>query len=212
RAGHALGNNLFNRVYQALFGHDFTDIFSGYRVFTRRFAKSFPALSAGFEIETEMSVHASSLRLPVVEIETEYGKRVEGSASKLSTIRDGLRILTMMAMLLKETKPFVFFGLIATALFAAAGALLLPVLADYLATGMVPRFPTFILSMTLLIGAMLSASCGVILDSVSRMRVEQKRIFYLSQAPARGERALFGTDPAEERSAEAPTSPRELRA
>lgn len=212
RAGHALGNNLFNRVYQALFGRDFTDIFSGYRVFTRRFAKSFPALSAGFEIETEMSVHASSLRLPVVEIETEYGKRVEGSASKLSTIRDGLRILTMMAMLLKETKPFVFFGLIATALFAASGALLLPVLADYLATGMVPRFPTFIFSMTLLIGSMLSAACGVILDSVSRMRVEQKRIFYLSQAPARGERALFGTGPADERSAETPPSPRELRA
>lgn len=212
RAGHALGNNLFNRVYQALFGRDFTDIFSGYRVFTRRFAKSFPALSAGFEIETEMSVHASSLRLPVIEIETEYGKRVEGSASKLSTIRDGMRILTMMAMLLKETKPFVFFGLIATALFAASGALLLPVLADYITTGMVPRFPTLILSMTLLIGSMLSAACGVILDSVSRMRVEQKRIFYLSQAPARGERALFGTAPAEERSAETPAQPRELRA
>ena len=199
RTGHAIGNRLFNRVYQAMFGRDFTDIFSGYRVFTRRFAKSFPANSAGFEIETEMSVHASTLRLPVTEIEFDYGRRVEGSASKLSTFRDGARILTMMAMLLKETKPFVFFGSIAAALFAVSSALLVPVFVDYVATGLVERMPTFMLAMTLLVGAMLSMSCGIILDSVSRARIEQKRIFYLSQAPARGERAFLGAQPIEER-------------
>lgn len=199
RAGHALGNSLFNRLYQTLFGRDFTDIFSGYRVFTRRFAKSFPALSAGFEIETEMSVHASTLRLPVVEIETAYGRRTEGSASKLSTLRDGLRILIMMAMLLKETKPFAFFGIIAGGLFLTSAGLMLPVFADYLATGLVERMPTFVLSMTLVLGAMLALACGVILDSVSRGRIEQKRIFYLSQMPARGERAFHGAQPIEER-------------
>jgi hypothetical protein len=213
RRGHALGNHMFNRVYQAMFGRDFTDIFSGYRVFTRRFAKSFPANSAGFEIETEMSVHASTLRLPVTEIEFDYGRRVEGSESKLSTFRDGIRILSMMAMLLKETKPFVFFGAISAALFAACAALMLPIVADFLATGLVARIPTVMLAMTLLVGSMLALSCGVILDSVSRGRIEQKRIFYLSQAPARGERALFGPQPIEERDTAAPQPvARELRA
>lgn len=199
RRGHAFGNQMFNRVYQAMFGRDFTDIFSGYRVFTRRFAKSFPAHSAGFEIETEMSVHASTLRLPVTEIELEYGRRVEGSTSKLSTFRDGARILMMMAMLLKETKPFVFFGWIAAGLFAACSALMIPITLEFFATGLVERIPSVMLAMTLMVGAMLSLSCGIILDSVSRARVEQKRIFYLSQAPARGERAHGGAAPIEER-------------
>ncbi|MFN4225558.1 MAG: glycosyltransferase [Hyphomonas sp.] len=212
RRGHAFGNTLFNLVYRALFGRDFTDIFSGYRVFTRRFAKSFPAHSAGFEIETEMSVHASTLRLPVTEMELDYGRRVEGSKSKLSTFRDGLRILTMMAMLLKETKPFVFFGLIACALFASSCGFMLPVLAEYFSTGLVQKMPTFVLSMTLLLGGMLALASGVILDSVSRGRIEQKRIFYLSQAPARGERALFGAAPLDERDAASTAAPRELRA
>lgn len=212
RRGHALGNNMFNLVYRSMFGRDFTDIFSGYRVFTRRFAKSFPAHSAGFEIETEMSVHASTLRLPVTEMELDYGRRVEGSKSKLSTFRDGFRILTMMAMLLKETKPFVFFGLIASALFAASFGFMLPVLAEYFATGLVDKMPTFVLSMTLMLGAMLALACGVILDSVSRGRIEQKRIFYLSQAPARGERAIFGAAPVDDREPAAPALPRELRA
>ena len=186
-----------------MFGRDFTDIFSGYRVFTRRFAKSFPAHSAGFEIETEMSVHASTLRLPVTEIEFDYGRRVEGSASKLSTFRDGFRILSMMAMLLKETKPFVFFGWISAALFATCTVLMVPITLEFFATGLVERIPTVMLSMTLLVGAMLSLSCGIILDSVSRARIEQKRIFYLSQAPARGERSFPGAQPIEER--ETPT-------
>lgn len=204
RRGHALGNNAFNMIYRAMFGRDFTDIFSGYRVFTRRFAKSFPAHSAGFEIETEMSVHASTLRLPVTEMELDYGRRVEGSMSKLSTFRDGFRILSMMAMLLKETKPFIFFGLIATSLFGACVILMTPITLEFFATGLVDRIPTVMLSMTLLVGAMLSLSCGVILDSVSRARIEQKRIFYLSQAPARGERTFFGAAPIEERETHSP--------
>lgn len=199
RKGHAFGNQLFNRVYQTLFGRDFTDIFSGYRVFTRRFAKSFPANSAGFEVETEMSVHASSLRLPVTEIELDYGRRVQGSSSKLSTFRDGLRILCMMAMLMKETKPFAFFGCIAAGLFAACTILMVPITLEFFATGLVNRVPTVMLAMTLMVGAMLSLSCGIILDSVSRARIEQKRIFYLSQAPARGERTFPGAQPIEER-------------
>nr|MCU0730875.1 hypothetical protein [Hyphomonas sp.] len=156
------------------------------------------------EIETEMSVHASTLRLPVTEIEFDYGRRVEGSASKLSTFRDGFRILSMMAMLMKETKPFVFFGWIAAALFAVCTALMVPITLEFFVTGLVNRVPTVMLAMTLLVGAMLSLSCGIILDSVSRARIEQKRIFYLSQAPARGERAFPGAQPIEEREMPAP--------
>jgi hypothetical protein len=204
RRGHAFGNQMFNRVYQAMFGRDFTDIFSGYRVFTRRFARSFPAHSAGFEIETEMSVHASTLRLPVTEIELDYGRRVEGSTSKLSTFRDGARILKMMALLLKETKPFVFFGWIAAGLFAACSALMIPIMLEFFATGLVERIPSVMLAMTLLVGAMLSLSCGIILDSVSRARIEQKRIFYLSQAPARDERTYPAAAPVEERASTLP--------
>lgn len=204
RKGHAFGNHLFNRIYQSMFGREFTDIFSGYRIFTRRFAKSFPANSAGFEIETEMSVHASILRLPVTEIELDYGRRVAGSASKLSTFRDGLRILSMMAMLMKETKPFAFFGWIAAMLFGACTILMVPITLEFFATGLVNRVPTVMLAMTLMVGAMLSLSCGIILDSVSRGRVEQKRIFYLSQVPARGERTFPGTQPIEGRETPAP--------
>jgi hypothetical protein len=152
-------------------------------------------LSAGFEIETEMSVHASTLRLPVIEIETAYGKRVDGSKSKLSTFRDGWRILTMMAMLMKETRPFAFFLMIASFLSTTAVVLIAPIVLSFIETGLVERMPTFVLAMTFLIGAMLSLACGVVLDSLSRARIEQKRIFYLSQAPARGERAHLEPGP-----------------
>jgi hypothetical protein len=199
RNGHALGNRLFNTVYKELFGNEFTDIFSGYRAFTRRFAKSFPASSPGFEIETEMSVHASMLRLPVSEVEFEYGRRVEGSTSKLSTFRDGFRILRMMGMLMKETRPFLFFAYIATALLATSVFLMAPVIRDYLATGLVDRIPTWMLSLTLLLGAMMAFTAGVILDSVARGRAEQKRIHYLSIAPSRGEHYHGGATPLVER-------------
>jgi hypothetical protein len=129
---------------------------------------------------------------------------VEGSASKLSTFRDGFRILWMMALLLKETKPFVFFGWIAAALFMVASLLMMPITLEFVATGLVERIPTVMLAMTLLVGAMLSLSCGIILDSVSRARIEQKRIFYLSQAPTRGERTHHAAPPIEERDVAAP--------
>ena len=199
RKGHAFGNNLFNKVYQAIFGNDFTDIFSGYRVFTRRFAKSFPAMSPGFEIETEMSVHASSLRLPVTEVGTHYGVRGEGSESKLSTFRDGFKILRMIATLMKETRPFLFFSYIATALVGLSMFSAAPVLIEYFQTGLVERMPTWVLSMTMLLASMMVFMAGVILDSVARGRNEQKRIHYLSIAPSRGEQHHANTPRLRER-------------
>jgi glycosyltransferase involved in cell wall biosynthesis len=180
RAGHALGNRLFNRLYGALFGYAFRDIFSGYRAFSRRFVKSFPALSSGFEIETELSVHATQLRLPIGEIVLPYGARAEGSASKLRSIGDGWRILRTFAYLLKETRPALFFGLPAAVFLFAAMLLALPLVETYLATGLVPRLPTAILCMGLVILACMSATCGLILDSLARFRVEQKRMLYLA--------------------------------
>lgn len=199
RNGHAFGNRIFNHLYQFIFGNDFSDIFSGYRVFTRRFAKSFPASSPGFEIETEMSVHASILRLPVGEEQCEYGRRIEGSESKLSTFRDGIRILRMMAVLMKETRPFLFFSYIATALLAVSVLMGAPVVSEFFKTGLVERMPTWVLSMSLLIGAMQFFMAGVILDSVARSRTEQKYFHYLSIRPARGERAYQQLKPMVER-------------
>ena len=190
RNGHAFGNRIFNRLYKGLFGTDFTDIFSGYRVFSRRFVKSFPAVSGGFEIETEMSVHASQLKLPVSEMALDYGRRPEGSSSKLSTFRDGARILWMFAMLMKETQPLRFFGTFALFFLAASIGLMIPVLIEFAQTGLVPRMPTWVLSIGMLLLAMLSAVTGLILDSVSRGRAEQKRIFYLSISSGRAERGV----------------------
>ena len=190
RAGHAFGNRIFNTLYQRLFGKDFTDIFSGYRAFTRRFVKSFPAVSGGFEIETEMSVHASLLKLPVSEIALDYGRRPEGSSSKLSTYKDGARILWMFAMLMKETQPLRFFGFFSTLLLGASLFFMTPVLIEFVETGLVPRMPTWVLSVALLMLSMLMMVTGLILDSVSRGRTEQKRIFYLSMPSARGEQRV----------------------
>jgi glycosyltransferase involved in cell wall biosynthesis len=189
RTGHAFGNSIFNSLYKWLFGSEFTDIFSGYRAFTRRFVKSFPAVSGGFEIETEMSVHASQLKLPVSEIGLDYGRRPEGSSSKLSTYRDGAKILWMFAMLMKETQPLRFFGAFAVLFLASSLFLMVPVLIEFVETGLVPRMPTWVLSVGLLLLSMLAAVTGLILDSVSRGRAEQKRIFYLSMPSGRVERA-----------------------
>ena len=180
REGHAFGNKLFNGLYHRIFGRDFTDIFSGYRVFSRRFVKSFPAVSGGFEIETEMSVHASQLGIPVLERPTKYGVRPEDSESKLRTFRDGFRILGMFALLAKETRPAWFFGLIGAALFGLAGILSLPLLATYAQTGEVPRFPTAILSTGLVTLGAISCVCGLILDSLARSRIEAKRAVFLT--------------------------------
>ncbi|WP_367187262.1 glycosyltransferase [Rhizobium oryzicola] len=179
RQGHATGNRLFNILYRNLFGTDFTDIFSGYRAFSRRFVKSFPAVSPGFEIETEMSVHASRLKLPVCELELDYGRRPEGSHSKLSTFRDGFRILRMFAMLVKETRPFAFFATIA-GFFCLTGLLFsAPVLLEYFRTGLVPRMPTWMLSLALMGLSFVSLTAGVILDSVARGRNEVLRLNYI---------------------------------
>ncbi len=180
RQGHAFGNLLFNKLYRVLFGNDFTDILSGYRAFSRRYVKSFPAVSAGFEIETEMSVHASRLKLPVCEIELDYGRRPEGSHSKLSTFKDGFKILWMFAMLMKETRPFAFFGLIAAGLMGVSLAAMAPVLYEFFTTGLVSRMPTWIGATALMMMSFLSFTAALILDSLARSRAEQLRIHYLT--------------------------------
>ena len=179
RAGHGFGNRLFNRLYRELFGPLFTDIFSGYRVFSRRYVKSFPALSSGFEIETEMSVHASQMRMPIAEMETDYGSREEGSVSKLNTFRDAFRILRALVILFKEIQPARFFGLIATALVVLALVLGYPLFDTYRETGLVPRFPTAILATGLILLAAIALVAGLILDSVAAGRLEYKRLAYL---------------------------------
>ena len=179
RRGHGFGNLIFNRAFQMLFGKTFTDIFSGYRVFSRRFVKSFPAISSGFEIETEMSVHASQLRMPIEEITTEYGSREEGSVSKLRTFHDAFRILFMFLILFKEIKPAKFFGWLAGALVLVALALALPVLVTYLETGLVPRVPTALLATGMILLAGIFMSSGLTLDSLARSRLEQKRMWYV---------------------------------
>lgn len=178
RAGHAFGNRMFNRIYHAAFGRDFTDIFSGYRAFSRRFVKSFPAVSSGFEIETELSAHASQLRLPVAEIALPYRDRPEGSQSKLSTLRDGLRIFMTIIVLLKEYKPLYFFGAAGLAGTILSVLLATPLAIEYGQTGLVSRIPTAILCTGGVVVSMLAITAGVILDSIRRMRAEIKRLFY----------------------------------
>ena len=179
RKGHGFGNMMFNRIYSNLFGGLFTDIFSGYRVFSRRFVKTFPSISSGFEIETEMSVHACQVRMPVAEIPTEYGARQEGSVSKLRTFHDAFRILRTFFLLFKEIQPVKFFGTIAAVLTALSLILGYPLLATYMETGLVPRFPTAILITGLMLMASVSVVAGLILDSVARGRLELKRMVYL---------------------------------
>ena len=180
RGGHVLGNRLFTGILSGLFGRSFSDIFSGYRVFSRRFVKSFPVLSSGFEIETEISVHALELRMPVGEIETAYGARLEGSHSKLSTYSDGLRILRTIAPLYRVERPALFYGMIGALLVALAVVLAVPLAITYLHTGLVPRFPTAILVTGIIIVAVLCFFAGLILDTVTRGRREVRRLAYLS--------------------------------
>ena len=180
RGGHVIGNRLFTGLLARLFGRSFNDIFSGYRVFSRRFVKSFPALSEGFEIETEISVHALELRMPVGEVVTSYGARPDGSASKLSTYRDGWRILKTIGTLYRVERPVLFYGGIAALLTFTAIILAVPLLITYLDTGLVPRFPTAILATGLVIIAVLSFFAGLILDTVTRGRREMRRLAYLA--------------------------------
>ena len=180
RRGHRFGNRLLTGILARLFGRTFSDILSGYRVFSRRFVKSFPILSAGFEIETEISVHALELRMPVAEIVTQYGARPEGSASKLSTYRDGWRILRMILILFRIERPVLYFGSIGAMLALLAVILAAPLVVTYMQTGMVPRFPTAILATGLAIIACLCFFAGLILDTVVRGRREMRRLAYLS--------------------------------
>jgi glycosyltransferase involved in cell wall biosynthesis len=180
RVGHGVGNRLFNGMYRNLFGPLFSDIFSGYRVFSRRFVKSFPAVSRGFEIETEMSVHASQLRMPIAEIPTNYGARQEGSVSKLRTVQDAIRIMFTFLILFKEIRPARFFGILAIGLVVAALILAFPLLITFLEIGLVPRLPTAVLSVGLILMASIFTVSGVILDSVARGRLEQKRMWYIN--------------------------------
>jgi Glycosyl transferase family 2 len=183
RPGHRTGNWILTSFLSSVFGQAFKDILSGYRVFSRRFVKSFPVLSDGFEIETELSVHALELALPVAEIDTPYFARPEGSVSKLNTWRDGLRILGTILKLYRSEKPLRFFTAIGVFLTLVALGLAIPILVTYLDEGVVPRLPTAVLSMGLIILAMLSVSSGLVLDTVTRGRREMKLLAYLSQAP-----------------------------
>jgi len=180
RRGHRFGNALLTGMLARLFGRSFTDILSGYRVFSRRFVKSFPSLSAGLEIEAEISVPSLELTMPCSEIETRYFARPEGSSSKLSTYRDGWRILTAILTLYRIERPLLYFGLIGGALALLAMILAVPLALTYLNTGLVPRFPTAILVTGLMIIAALCFFAGLILDTVVRGRRELRRLFYLS--------------------------------
>ncbi len=183
RAGHVLGNRMLTGFLARLFGQRFTDILSGYRAFSRRFVKSFPALSSGFETETELTVHALTLNLPIAEVDTAYHARPEGSQSKLNTYRDGIRILRVMLALWKNERPMAFFGLAASLMALLSIVLSIPIFITYVETGLVPRFPTAILSASIMVLSFLSVTCGLVLDTVTRGRREMKRLAYL-QVPA----------------------------
>ena len=185
RAGHQWGNAVLTGIVRSIFGNRVSDMLSGYRVFSRRFVKSFPALASGFETETEFTVHALELRMPVGEVETAYKDRPAGSASKLRTYRDGVRILRTIMLLVKEERPLHFFALSGGVLMGAGIALGVPVIIEFMHTHLVPRLPSAILATALVGLALLSFACGLILDSVARMRKELKRMAYLA-VPAYG--------------------------
>lgn len=180
RPGHRLGNLVLTGIVRTIFGDRITDMLSGFRVFSRRFVKSFPALSGGFETETEFTIHALELGMPIGEVETPYRERPPGSQSKLNTVRDGIRILLTIIRLVKEERPLQFFAVSGAFLFVVAVLLGVPLVAEFARTGLVPRFPTAILATGLVGLAFLSFTCGLILDSVSRGRTEVKRLAYLS--------------------------------
>jgi glycosyltransferase involved in cell wall biosynthesis len=180
RRGHRFGNWLLTTLVAQLFGNRFTDMLSGYRVLSRRLVKSFPILSVGFEIETELTVHALQLRVPIAEVPTPYNDRPVGSQSKLRTVSDGIRILTTIVRLVKEERPFYFFGVVGLICGAASLTAGFPVVVEYLRTGLVPRLPTAVLATGLALLGFLSLVCGLILDTVTKGRIEQKRMHYLS--------------------------------
>ena len=180
RPGHRFGNALLSNIVRHIFGDRIKDMLSGYRVFSRRFVKSFPALSSGFETETELTIHALELRMPISEVQTPYKDRPEGSESKLNTYRDGARIMTMIIKLVKQERPLMFFGAVFAVLSLLSLGLGWPVVSHYLETGLVPRLPTAILSASIMMLAFIMLTAGLILDTVTRGRRELKRLDYLS--------------------------------
>jgi len=180
RQGHRLGNAVLTGIVRWIFGDRMSDMLSGYRVFSRRFVKSFPALSSGFETETEFTIHALDLAMPLGEVATPYKERPPGSTSKLRTYADGIRILRAILVLVKEERPLPFFSLVALGLLLLSLILIAPVLLTFLETGLVPRIPTAVLATGLALLSFLSLACGLILDSVSRGRREAKRLAYLA--------------------------------
>ena len=197
--GHVLGNWVFNRILKALFGGSFTDVFSGYRVLSRRFVKSFPVRFTGFEIETELATHTMDIALPWAEVTTTYRSRDRDSKRKLRTFGDGLRILVAAVLLFKEMRPLRFFTIIAAVLAALALALGVPVVQEFVRTGLVPRFPTAILAASIQVIAFICLTAGIVLDSVCRSRREAKRLVYLTLPPVRRQEAGTMLPPAEDR-------------
>lgn len=180
RRGHRFGNVLLTKAVAVFFGDELDDLLSSFRVFSRRFVKSFPALSSGFEIETELAVHALELRMPIAEVPTPYKERPPGSLSKLRTFRDGFRILKTICLLVKEERPLTFFGGVCVMFAIISTILAWPIFTEFLATGLVPRLPTAILSTGLMLLAFLSLACGLVLDTVTLGRREMKRMSYLA--------------------------------
>lgn len=181
RMGHKFGNRLLTGLVRMAFGERFKDMLSGYRAMSRRFVRSFPALSDGFEIETELTVHALRLRIPAAEIDTPYFARPEGSASKLNTFRDGFRILRVIGRMIRDEKPLQFFSILSVLLLAVSAVIVTPVIVTYLETGLVPRFPTLFVAVGLGVVAVLSFAIGLVLDTLSRLRFEVRRLAYLAE-------------------------------
>ncbi len=181
RPGHRFGNRLLTGLVAGVFGNRVSDMLSGYRVFSRRFVKSFPALSGGFETEAELTVHALDLRLPIGEVAVQYRERPVGSTSKLHTYTDGMRIMRTILMLIKEERPLQVFSAVALLLLVAGVALGAQVVAEFWRTGLVPRLPTAVLATGIVLAATGSLFCGLVLDSVTRGRKEVKRLAYLAQ-------------------------------
>jgi len=180
RRGHRFGNRLLTGLVAWFFGERLGDMLSGYRIMSRRFVKSFPALASGFEIETELTVHALQLRLPIAEVPTPYRERPPASSSKLRTLPDGIRIIRLIARLIREERPLEFFSAIAAAFALLSVGLAIPVVGEFLETGLVPRLPTAVLSVGLMVVSVLSLTCGLVLATVTRGRMEAKRLHYLS--------------------------------
>lgn len=179
RPGHQIGNRVISQLIHWSFGNVLSDTLSGYRVLSRRFVKSYPILSGGFEIETELNIHALQLRMPIKEIATDYKERPEGSFSKLNTISDGIRIVAVIGLLIKENKPLIFFGLVALTLFLLSLVAGIPIVEDYNRTGLVRRLPTAVLATGLMVMSALSIAAALILDSIARGRLETKKLYYL---------------------------------